>query len=399
MNPNLNLLQPYPFEKLNKLKINPPATDKTAINLALGEPQHAIPALIEQAVQQTASNGFCKYPATKGDIKIRSSIARWLTKRFKLPSINPDEHILPVNGTREALFAFAQCIVDHTVPRPLVLIPNPFYQIYEGATFLAGAEPWFINSLEENSPDFDSVPADVWENCQLLYICSPNNPTGTVLDIDTLQDLITKADKYDFIIAADECYSEIYAAEDKPPVGLLQACAELGRLDFKRCMVFHSLSKRSNVPGLRSGFVAGDADIIHQFWLYRTYHGCAMSPIVQEISAIAWGDEKHVRVNRDLYRQKYTAVIEILAPVIEINYPPASFYLWLETPIDDVEFAQKLFIQQNVTVLPGSFLSRTSNGVNPGSKRVRIALVASIEECIEAAQRLRIFIEGIDESS
>ncbi len=395
MNQNLNQLQPYPFEKLNKLKNIPIATDKAPINLALGEPQHDIPALLKQAIQQAKINGFSKYPATKGGEIIRCNIGNWLTKRFKLPIINSDENILTVNGTREALFSFAQCIVDNTVSQPLVLMPNPFYQIYEGATFLAGAKPWFINCLEENSwlPDFNSVPKEVWENCQLLYICSPNNPTGTVLDRDILQDLIKKADKYDFVIAADECYSEIYA--DEQPIGLLQVCAELGRSDFKRCMVFHSLSKRSNLPGLRSGFVAGDADLIKKFWLYRTYHGCAMSLVVQEISAIAWKDEEHVQVNRDLYRQKYTAVIAILAPVIEVSYPPASFYLWLKTPIDDVEFTQKLFIQQNITVLPGSFLSRTAHGINPGKNRVRIALVAPLEECIEAAERLCIFIKGL----
>ena len=395
MNQNLNQLQPYPFEKLNKLKNIAQTTDKNPINLALGEPQHAIPSLLKQAIQQVSIDGFSKYPATKGGEIIRRNIGNWLIKRFKLPTINPNEHILTVNGTREALFSFAQCIVDNTVSQPLVLIPNPFYQIYEGATLLAGAEPWFINCLEENSwlPDFASIPTEVWENCQLLYICSPNNPTGMVLDRNILQDLIKKADKYNFIIAADECYSEIYA--DEQPVGLLQVCAELGRSDFKRCMVFHSLSKRSNVPGLRSGFVAGDADLIKKFWLYRTYHGCAMSPVVQEISAIAWEDEENVQVNRDLYRQKYTAVLEILSPVIEISYPPASFYLWLKTPIDDVEFTQKLFIHQNITVLPGSFLSRTAHGINPGKNRVRIALVAPIKECIEAANRLRVFIENL----
>ncbi|HHB92473.1 MAG TPA: succinyldiaminopimelate transaminase [Thioploca sp.] len=395
MNKNLNRLQSYPFEKLNKLKNIPLATSKNSINLALGEPQHTIPALLKQAIQQVSIDGFSKYPATKGGEIIRYKIGNWLTKRFKLLTINPDENILTVNGTREALFSFAQCIVDSTVSKPLVLMPNPFYQIYEGATFLAGAKPWFVNCLEENFwlPDFTSVPKEVWENCQLLYICSPNNPTGIVLDRNILQFLIKKADKYDFVIAADECYSEIYA--DEKPIGLLQVCAELGRSDFKRCMVFHSLSKRSNVPGLRSGFVAGDADLIKKFWLYRTYHGCAMSHVVQDISAIAWEDEEHVRVNRDLYRQKYAAVIEILAPVIEIIYPPASFYLWLKTPIDDVEFTQQLFIQQNVTVLPGSFLSRTAHGINPGKNRVRIALVASIEECIEAAERLCIFIKDL----
>jgi N-succinyldiaminopimelate aminotransferase len=270
-------------------------------------------------------------------------------------------------------------------------MPNPFYQIYEGAALLAGAQPYFLNTLRENGflPDFDSVPEEVWRRCQLLYLCSPGNPTGTVIPAETLQVLIEKADRYDFILAADECYSEIYRNEDHPPVGLLQVCAQLGRDDYRRCVVFHSLSKRSNLPGLRSGFVAGDMAIIAAFLRYRTYHGCAMPPFTQAASVKAWGDENHVRTNRADYRRKFDAVLDILAPLLEIRPPEGSFYLWPRTPIDDTEFARILFAQQNVSVLPGSYLSREANGVNPGRGYVRMALVAPLEACIEAAWRIR----------
>ncbi len=393
MNPDLKSLQSYPFEKLAQLKKKSvPPSEFSAINLYLGEPQHATPNFIVNAMN--TAQGLCQYPTTKGGDALRQSISCWLSQRFALPigRIDPNRHILPVNGTREALFAFAQCVVDRQVSEPLVLMPNPFYQIYEGAALLAGAKPFYINCLEETDfqPDFAAVPEAVWARCQLLYICSPNNPTGTVLDISTLQSLIKRADEYNFIIAADECYSEIYA--EQPPVGLLQACAAMGRLDYRRCVVFHSLSKRSNAPGLRSGFVAGDADIMRQFLLYRTYHGCAMSLAVQAASIAAWEDESHVEANRVLYRQKYEAVMDILAPVMSVTRPPASFYLWPKTPIADDEFARELFVQQNVTVLPGRFLSRTAHGVNPGQNRIRMALVAPLEVCIEAAQRIRAVI-------
>jgi N-succinyldiaminopimelate aminotransferase len=276
-------------------------------------------------------------------------------------------------------------------------MPNPFYQIYEGATLLAGAKPYFLNSLQSSNflPDFDTVPAQVWADCQLLYVCSPSNPSGTVLSLERLQKLIQLADEYDFIIAADECYSELYADENKPPVGLLQACASMGRNDYQRCVVFHSLSKRSNAPGLRSGFVAGDAEILKAFLLYRTYHGCAMSLATQVASTVAWQDERHVQENRRLYREKFEAVSNILSPVLNVSIPPASFYLWQQTPINDVIFAQQLFNQQHVTVLPGQYLSRESQGINPGENRVRIALVANLKQCVEAAQRIRYFVEGL----
>ncbi|HEC84334.1 MAG: succinyldiaminopimelate transaminase [Candidatus Parabeggiatoa sp. nov. 2] len=396
MNPDLHSLQPYPFEKLVKLKQDcVPPPHQSAINLFLGEPQHATPDLVVNAMSTALAHGLGKYPITKGGDALRHSIANWLSFRFKLPadSLDPNRHILPVNGTREALFAFAQCVIDRGASKPLVLMPNPFYQIYEGAALLAGAQPWFVNCLEQTDfqPDFAKVPEEVWARCQLLYICSPNNPCGTVLDIPTLQSLIERADEYDFIIAADECYSEIYADETQPPVGLLQACAAAGRLDFKRCVVFNSLSKRSNAPGLRSGFVAGDADIMRQFLQYRTYHGCAMSLAAQAASIAAWEDETHVQANRELYRQKYDAVMEIIAPVMSVTRPPAGFYLWPQTPMADDKFARELFVQQNVTVLPGRFLSRTAHGVNPGQNRLRIALVAPLDECVEAAQRMRTF--------
>lgn len=398
MNPNLVYLHPYPFEKLNQLKANIcPPSERFAINLSIGEPQHPTPSIITEAIIQ-ALDGLGKYPLTCGSDTLRQSIAQWLSRRFQLPvdSIDPNAHILPVNGTREALFAIVQTVINtQTAQPPLVLMPNPFYQIYEGAALLAGAQPYYLNCLAEQGfqPDFNAIPAEIWQRCQLLYICSPSNPSGAVLSAETLRHLLDLADEHDFIIISDECYSEIYADEQNPPVGLLQVCAESGRLDFKRCLVFHSLSKRSNAPGLRSGFVAGDAALIRPFLLYRTYHGCAMSATVQAASAVAWADEQHVLENRALYRAKFDTVVEILSPVLPITRPPASFYLWPEVPDSDTEFARQLFATQNVTVLPGSYLSRaTADGINPGVNRVRMALVASLAECQEAAQRIREYL-------
>ena len=398
MNPDLSKLQPYPFEKLAQLKagITPP-DNLRHIALSIGEPRHAAPAFIKD-ILHSSIDGLSSYPLTKGMPELREAIATWLTQRFNLQSnsLNPEKHILPVNGTREALFAFAQAVIDRK-DNPLIVMPNPFYQIYEGAAFLSGAKPFFLNCIEENGfiPDFDAVDDSIWSHCQLLYICSPGNPSGAVINIPTLQKLIELAEKHNFIIAADECYSEIYFDEQNPPAGLLQAAQQAGHHDFKRCVVFHSLSKRSNLPGLRSGFVAGDADILQQFFKYRTYHGCAMSPPYQLASIAAWNDETHVKENRRLYTQKFDAVTKILNPVLDIQYPDAAFYLWLKTPIDDAEFARQLFEQQNITVLPGSYLSRESNGQNPGQNRVRIALVAELDECIEAARRICAFVESI----
>ncbi len=398
MNPDLNKLHPYPFEKLANLKqgITPPA-ELAPIALSIGEPKHAAPGFVVDAIQG-ALDGLSRYPTTKGQINLRIAIVGWLTQRFQLPtdSLDPEQHVLPVNGTREALFAFAQAVVDRQHDA-CVVMPNPFYQIYEGATLLAGAEPVYLNTLAENGfvPDFDSVSAETWQRCQLLYLCSPGNPTGAVIDSATLQRLIALAEKYDFIIASDECYSEIYFDEKHPPVGLLEAAVEAGHEDYRRCVVFHSLSKRSNLPGLRSGFVAGDAAVLKRFLKYRTYHGCAMPPHHQVASIQAWQDESHVVVNRHQYRAKFDAVLEILRPVLDVERPAAGFYLWPQIPVDDTEFARELYAQQNVTVLPGSYLSRSVESINPGQQRVRMALVAEFDECIEAARRIRAYVESI----
>lgn len=398
MNPNLARLQPYPFERLNALKagLTPPA-DKEHIALSIGEPKHPTPAFISEAII-SHMHGLAQYPLTRGSNELRESITRWLSRRFHIPTndIDADRHVLPVNGTREALFAFAQCVIEPN-DEALVLMPNPFYQIYEGAALLAGATPLFLNSTKESNylADFSQVTETQWQHCQLLYICSPGNPTGAVMDKKALTELFTLADKYDFIIASDECYSEIYFDENKPPMGMLQACIEAGRNDFKRCVIFHSLSKRSNAPGLRSGFVAGDADVIAQFLKYRTYHGSAMSMSTQAASIVAWNDEAHVEHNRELYREKFAAVIDVLKPVIHVEQPDAGFYLWLKTPVSDTEFARDLFATQNVTVLPGSYLSRDTNDGNPGANYVRMALVAPMDECIEAAMRIKEFIQTL----
>ena len=398
MNPDLQRLLPYPFERLAQLKagVTPPAS-LAHVNLSIGEPQHQPPHFVaEQLISHL--HGLANYPLTRGSDELRTVMAEWLTRRFTLPagSIDPARHILPVNGTREALFAFAQAVIDRS-KAPLVIMPNPFYQIYEGAAFLAGAEPWFQNTLAVTGykPDFGAVPTHVWERCQLIYVCTPGNPSGAVLGTDELQQLIELADRHDFVIASDECYSELYPDEANPPTGLLAAAAALGRTDYRRCVVFHSLSKRSNLPGLRSGFVAGDADIISAFLRYRTYHGCSMPPATQAASVAAWKDETHVHTNRELYRQKFEAVLKILDGVLDVRMPDASFYLWPRTPIDDTEFARGLFAQQNVTVLPGSYLSRDAHGGNPGRNHVRMALVAPLEDCIEAAKRIRTYAQSL----
>jgi N-succinyldiaminopimelate aminotransferase len=398
MTPNLVHLHPYPFEKLALLKhgITPPA-DKPHIALSIGEPTHPTPDFIKEALSRH-SNGLGIYPTTKGIPELRAAIANWLGKRFNIPAefINSDRHILPVSGTREALFSFAQCIVNPT-EKPVVIMPNPFYQIYEGAALLAGAEPYFLNTLEASGylPDFDSVPEPIWQRCQLIYICSPGNPSGAVISQSEQEKLIRLSEKYDFVIASDECYSELYDDEAKPPIGLLQTAYAMGNTDFKRCVVFHSLSKRSNVPGLRSGFVAGDAEILQAYFQYRTYQGCAMPLPTQYASIKAWQDEQHVQENRDLYREKFTAFISLLENVCAIHKPPASFYVWLKTPISDTDFAQQLYAQENITVLPGSYLSRPFDGINPGANHVRIALVAPLAECIKAANRIHNFLSTL----
>ncbi|ACL72239.1 conserved hypothetical protein [Thioalkalivibrio sulfidiphilus HL-EbGr7] len=398
MNPDLDRLQPYPFQKLTELKagIKPPA-HLEHIALSIGEPKHPTPGFIAETLASHL-HGLAHYPITRGGDALRETIAAWATRRFDLPagSLDAARHVLPVTGTREALFAFAQCVVDRSRD-PLVLMPNPFYQIYEGAALLAGAEPHFLNLSADNRflLELDAVPDAVWNRCQLLYLCNPGNPSGAVMDEAHLRQAIELAERFDFVIAADECYSEIHFPGATPPPGLLGAAARMGNTDYRRCVVFHSLSKRSNVPGLRSGFVAGDAQILERFHLYRTYHGCSMAPPSQAASTAAWADEAHVEENRQLYAQKFDAMLEILGDVLKVSRPDAGFYLWPETPVDDQTFARELFGQQNVTVLPGSYLSRDTEAGNPGRNRVRMALVAPLDECIEAAGRIRRFVESL----
>lgn len=387
MNPGFSELHAYPFERLKALMASSTPATKEPINFSIGEPKHPTPEFIQQALIG-AINGTNHYPSTRGTVELRRSIAAWLCSRFHLPSasIDPDLHVLPVNGTREALFAIAQCVIDNRQYTPEVVMPNPFYQIYEGAALLAGAKPYFLSAA--NGFDFQTVPLDVWEKCQLLYVCSPSNPSGAVAERDNYKLLLGLAEQFGFIVVADECYSELYYDEQQPPVGLLQVANELGISDYRRCVVMHSLSKRSNAPGLRSGFVAGDAAIIAKFFQYRTYHGSAMPFHVQQASIAAWNDEDHVRHNRELYRAKFDAVLPILAEKINISQPAAGFYLWPELPVDDLDFCRKALTEENVLMLPGQFLAREVDGHNPGLNRVRLALVEKIDQCVEGATRL-----------
>jgi N-succinyldiaminopimelate aminotransferase len=398
MNPDLEKLHPYPFEKLSALMAGT-EPDKTLPHIAwsIGEPKHEPPAFALKTIGDEIQK-FRQYPSTKGIVELRQAIGDWATVRFSLTknSLTAEHHILPVNGTREALFAFAQTVINRSL-KPLILMPNPFYQIYEGAAFLAGAEPLYLNCLPENDYqlDLDAITNQQWSRCQLIYICSPNNPTGSIITRKDYKKLINLADKYDFIIASDECYSEIYMDDENTPAGLLEVCAELGRDDYSRCIVFHSLSKRSNLPGLRSGFVAGDASVIKSFLSYRTYHGCAMPMPAQLASISAWQDEDHVISNRGLYRDKFALVESILKDTWPLIKPQAGFNFWAKTPIDDETFCRQLFEQQHITVLPGSYLSREVNGFNPGKQHVRMALVASIEECEQAAYRIKAFVSAL----
>jgi N-succinyldiaminopimelate aminotransferase len=394
MNPNLARLQPYPFQKLSTLlKDVLPSAAHAPVNLSIGEPKHPTPVFIRQALIDNLA-GLSVYPATAGSEALRVSIARWLERRYGLPAVEPLKQVLPVNGSREALFAFAQTVVDPTRPGARVVIPNPFYQIYEGAALLAGATPEFLNLRREDGYRLDlaQLPEQVWAATQLLYVCSPGNPTGTVMSLEDWERVFVASDRYGFVVASDECYSEIYFQEGRAPLGGLEAAHRLGRAGFPRLISFGSLSKRSNVPGMRSGYVAGDAAIIERFLLYRTYHGSAMSLAVQAASRAAWDDEAHVIDNRAQYRRKFEAAVGLLAGVAPVTMPDAAFYLWLPTPIPDTEFARRLLQTYNVTVLPGSFLARESRGLNPGTNFVRIALVAGYEECLEAVQRLKAFL-------
>jgi len=395
MNPDLDRLQPYPFERLTALLdgVEPPG-DRRTLALSIGEPQHAPPQVATTAFSD-AIGELARYPATRGRPELRSAIADWLTHRFELAPLDPEREVLPVNGTREALFAIAQAVIDHSEARPAVLLPNPFYQIYEGAALLAGADPVYYPLGPDGLPDFDAVAAADWQRCQLLYVCNPGNPTGTVLDTSALARLIDWAQAYGFVIASDECYAEIYDEAGAAPPSLLQAAERRGDSGYERCLVFHSLSKRSNLPGLRSGFVAGDAACLAAFARYRTYHGCAMAPPTQAASVAAWRDEAHVVANRTAYRAKFDAFLETLDGALEVTRPSAGFYLWPRTPVDDETFARELFGREGVRVLPGRYLGREVGGVNPGAGRVRMALVADETDCIEAATRIRRLIEQL----
>ena len=403
MNPNLSRLQAYPFERLRQLFATvTPNPAYAPVSLGIGEPRHATPALIKDAYCKAINDpqgGLAVYPATAGVPALRASIGRWLQRRYGL-ELNTNTQILPVNGTREALFAFAQTVVDPSrrvapdLP-PLVVCPNPFYQIYEGAAFLSGAQPYFVPSdpARNFGQDWDSVPDDVWARTQLLFVCSPGNPTGAVMPLTEWEKLFDLSDRFGFVIASDECYSEIYFREE-PPLGGLEAAARLGRADFKNLLILTSLSKRSNVPGMRSGFVAGDDALIQQFLLYRTYHGSAMSTVVQAASIAAWDDEAHVRDNREQYRAKFSRVTPLLAEVLDVALPDAGFYLWAKVKGSDTDFARDLLALYNVTVLPGSFLAREARGFNPGANRIRMALVAETAECVEAAERIVQFVKS-----
>ena len=400
-NPYLSKLQPYPFEKLKRLFADvKPNADFAAISLGIGEPKHPTPEFIKAAITANMA-GLASYPSTAGSDDLRNAISGWLGRRYGIAPLDAATQILPVNGSREALFALAQTIIDPSACQegvPLVLCPNPFYQIYEGAAYLSGAEPYFANAdpARNFAPDYKSIPAAVWKRVQLLYICSPGNPTGAVLNLEDWKELFALSDRYGFVIAADECYSEIYFKAEAP-LGSLQAARALGRDSYPRLITLSSLSKRSNVPGMRSGFVAGDAEIIKKFLLYRTYHGSAMCPSIQAASVLAWNDETHVQENRDKYIRKFAQITPVLQEVLEVSLPDAAFYLWAKVPdefgLSDTEFARRLYQEYNVTVLPGSYLAREAHGINPGQNRIRMALVAEPEECLEAAQRIVSFCQ------
>ena len=399
MNPLMASLQPYPFERLRQLFAGVTPNPQLAhISLGIGEPKHATPEFIKKALTDSLDSALSGYPATAGELRMREACAQWLQRRYRI-EINAATQVLPVNGSREALFSLAQAVLNPTQAGGTVISPNPFYQIYEGATLLGGAQPYYVPNTAENNfaANWDDVPDPVWAKTQLLFVCSPGNPTGKIMPLDEWQKLFQLSEKYGFVIASDECYSEIYF-RDEPPLGGLEAASLLGYKDFKRLIAFTSLSKRSNVPGLRSGFVAGDAAILKDFLLYRTYHGCAMSGVVQAASIAAWNDEAHVIENRNLYRTKFAQVTPVLAEVMDVKLPDASFYLWAGVPNvwnnSDTDFARELYAAEHVTVLPGSYIAREAHGFNPGQGRVRMALVAETAECLEAAHRIARFIRS-----
>jgi N-succinyldiaminopimelate aminotransferase len=398
MNPGFERLSAYPFERLAQLKqgLTPPA-GLAHIPLSIGEPKHAPPAFVIDTLRASLGE-LGSYPATRGLPELRAAGARWAERRFALPagSVDAEAHVLPVAGTREALFAFVQAVVDSRrggAP-PLVAMPNPGYQVYEGAALLAGAEPYYLNTTAASGylPELDAVPAEVWQRCQLLFLCSPANPVGAVMSREYLARALALAEQYDFVIASDECYADLFDDEARPPPSLLAAAHSVGNSALRRCMSFHSLSKRSSLPGLRSGLVIGDARLIAPFLLYRTYHGCAMPVPTQKASVAAWSDDAHVVANRALYRRKYDRVLPILQPVVEAPRPAGGFYLWLPVGGDDAAFTAGLFAAQNITVVPGSYLARATPQGNPGAGHVRISLVAPEEECVQAAHRIKEFI-------
>ena len=393
MNPDLARLQPYPFEKLRHLFSGvSPAPSFREIKLSIGEPQHPTPPFIQRALADNLA-GLANYPTTQGSDALRQAIAAWIARRYGVPLPDFMTQVVPVNGSREALFAFAQAVINRAGGTANVVCPNPFYQIYEGAALLAGAQPVFLNTVphDDFELDWSALPESTWRDVQLVYVCSPGNPTGKVMDLAAWKSLFELSDRHGFVIASDECYSEIYFDETQPPLGGLAAAAQLGRHEYRNLVAFSSLSKRSNVPGLRSGFVAGDAAILKKFLLYRTYHGSAMNPAVQAASIAAWGDEAHVRDNRRMYAEKFHEVTPLVAHHLDCRIPDAGFYLWARTPIADTDFARELLRQKNVVVLPGSYLAREAAGINPGANFIRIALVASHEECLDAAQRINDF--------
>ena len=395
MNPHLAALHAYPFERLAALKAGlTPPPGLAHIAMSIGEPQHRPPQLVLDALQENLGR-LGSYPTTAGVPELRAACAAWLERRYRLGrgTVDPDTMVLPVNGTREALFAFVQALVD-AGRAPLVAMPNPFYQIYEGAALLAGAEPYFLDTTAASGylPDLEAVPAEVWRRCQVLFLCTPGNPTGAVAPLSLLQRALELAERYDFVIASDECYAEIYRDEHAAPAGLLEACRNAGRDRFERCVVFHSLSKRSSVPGLRSGFVAGDPAVLRRFLLYRTYHGSAMPLPTQLASCAAWQDDAHAAANRRLYQEKFARVLPLIAPLLEVSAPAGAFYLWPDVGGDDEQFARELYARTHITVLPGSYLGRAAHGRNPGAGRVRISLVPEVTQCVEAALRLREFL-------
>ena len=396
MNPDLAKLQPYPFEKLRALFAGvTPDSSLARISLQIGEPKHPTPAFIKEALTRSLG-GLAAYPPTVGSASLREAIAGWLVRRYRLSGIDPATQVLPVNGSREALFAIAQVVVDRARDA-LVLCPNPFYQIYEGAALLAGAAPVYANADRARgfAIDYAAVPQAEWSRVQLLYTCSPANPTGRVMTLEEWQRLFELSDRHGFVIASDECYSELYFDDARPPLGALEAAERLGRSGFARLVVFSSLSKRSNVPGMRSGFVAGDAAVLKAFLLYRTYHGSAMSPAVQAASEAAWGDETHVAANRAWYREKFAAALPVIRQPLDAGLPEGGFYLWIPTPIDDGGFARGLYEKYNVSVLPGSYLAREAHGTNPGRQYIRVALVAPPDECLEGVRRIAEFARSV----